>query len=231
MGFQTEGAAREFITLGETNVMVLPSDMDFDVGAMIEPLAVAVHALRRGGTVSGANVLVTGAGPIGNLVAQVAGASGARTVAITETSSFRIRLAQRVGIHHAYDPQETSFKEISLKCFGSGGPDYIFECSGNPHALSESVSLLRKGGRMIIVAVFEEKVPLDLSIIQDRELTVCGTLMYQRLDYEEAVRLADSGAVRLKELITHRFSFTDYQSAYQTIENDKDRCMKVMIHL
>jgi len=231
MGFQTEGAARELITLGENNALVLPSGMDFDTGAMIEPLAVAVHALRQGGDLSGANVLVTGAGPIGNLVAQVASASGAGTVAVTEVSPFRIALANRVGLHNVFDPSRSPFEKDLLECFGPEGPDVVFECSGSPGAIRDSVGLARKGGRIVVVAVFEEKVPLDLALIQDREITVCGTLMYQRADYEEAVRLAAMGAVRLKDLITHSFPFADYPGAYRAIEEYGDQCMKVMIEL
>lgn len=231
MGFQTEGAARELITLSQDNALVLPAGMDLDTGAMIEPLAVAVHSLGQGGDISGARVLVTGAGPIGNLVAQVASAGGAGTVAVTEMSPFRIELAERVGLQHIFNPQQVSLREALQERFGPEGPDMVFECSGSPAAIRDSVDLVRKGGRIVIVAVFEERVPLDLALIQDREITVCGTLMYRRTDYEEAVRLADQGAVRLRELITHTFPFAEYPGAYRAINESGDQCMKIMVEL
>ena len=231
MGFQTEGATRELITLSQDNALVLPAGMDLDTGAMIEPLAVAVHALGQGGDISGAKVLVTGVGPIGNLVAQVASAGGAEAIVATEVSPFRIEIAERVGLRHIVNPHQVPLREALQERFGPEGPDMVFECSGSPAAIRDSVDLVRKGGRIVIVAVFEERVPLDLALIQDREITVCGTLMYRRTDYEEAVRLADQGAVRLRELITHTFPFAEYPGAYRAIEESGDQCMKVMVEL
>ncbi len=95
MGFQTTGAASELFAVDATKVLRLPKAMSLEQGAMVEPLAVAVHALERVGGASGKKVLVLGAGPIGNLVAQAARGLGAAAVMITDTSEYRLELAER----------------------------------------------------------------------------------------------------------------------------------------
>ena len=93
MGFQTGGAGQEYFVLPEWNVFKLPDDMTLEHAAMIEPVSVAVHAVRRGGDVTGKKVLVLGAGTIGNLVAQVAKAFGAQAVMITDVSDYKLNKA------------------------------------------------------------------------------------------------------------------------------------------
>jgi len=98
MGFQTTGAASELFAVDASKVLHLPASMSLEHGAMMEPLAVAVHALARGGGAAGKKVLVLGAGPIGNLVAQAARGSGAVDVILTDVSDYRLEIgARRMG--------------------------------------------------------------------------------------------------------------------------------------
>ena len=231
MGFQTTGAASEYFVADEAKVIKLPDSMGFDEGAMIEPLAVAVHAMRKGVDVEDKNIMVLGAGTIGNLVAQAAKGMGAKSVMITDVSEYRLDMARRCGIEHCVNTVSINIGDMILEKFGPRKADLIFECVGSDVTIGQALSCARKGTDIIVVGVFPDKMTIDLGLLQDRELRMIGTLMYQRNDYEKAIELVKTIKIKLKPLITDHFPFSDYLKAYEYIERQKDRVMKVMIDL
>ncbi len=212
-------------------VLKLPEILSFEDGAMIEPVSVAVHALGRGGDVHGEKILILGAGPIGNLVGQVAKGLGANAVMITHLSDFRLDMARQCGIDFTINPEKEDLEATVLNNFGPDRADMILECVGVESAISQAVSLARKGTTIVVVGVFGKKPVIDLGLVQDRELSMVGSLMYQKRDYIKAIELAGSDKLMLKNLITNTFSFSAYMHAYHYIEKKKDRAMKVMITL
>lgn len=231
MGFQTGGAAQEFFKLPEWNVFKLPDDISLDYGAMIEPIAVGVHAVRRGGDVTDKKVLVLGAGTIGNLVAQVAKASGAQAVMITDINGYKLEKAQTCGIDFAINTANEDLNTAILRDFGPDRADLILECVGVQATATQAIACARKGTTIVVVGVFGKKPEIDLGLVQDHELSLVGTLMYQKPDYERAIELVSGGKMHLENLLTHRFSFDDYLKAYHTIEGSNGAYMKVMIEL
>jgi L-iditol 2-dehydrogenase len=231
MGFQAPGAAQDYFAVAADKIVLLPPSLSPEAGAMIEPLAVAVHALRRGGGVSGKKVVVIGAGPIGNLVVQAAKAQGAAEVLVMDRSAFRLGLARECGADHAIDSTGESLADAVSRCFGAGKADLILECVGAEATMTQAVASARKGTTIVVVGVFGAKPAVDLAMVQDRELSLVGTLMYRREDYEEAIELAASGRMALDRLVSDKFRFEDYLDAYRFIEKAADRAMKVMIAL
>ncbi|TCL76484.1 L-iditol 2-dehydrogenase [Hydrogenispora ethanolica] len=232
MGFQTTGAASEYFAVAAAKVVKLPDEMSFDAGAMIEPLAVAVHALSRAGmNLKGLNVLVLGAGPIGNLVAQAARGMGAAAVMITDISGYRLGIAESCGIDYCLNPEQQNLGTMLADQFGADKADLILECVGANPTMNQAIEYARKGSSIIVVGVFGDRANLDMGLVQDRELQLIGTLMYQEQDYLQAIELVKEGQVRLEPLITNHFPFQDYQKAYEFIEDRKDRTMKVIIAL
>lgn len=231
MGFQTSGAAQEFFAVRAEMVLKLPESVSLDQAAMVEPVSVAVHALARAGGAEGKKVLVLGAGTIGNLVAQVARASGAARVMITDLSEYKLEKARGCGLEHTVNPQRQDLGQAILDVFGPDKADLILECVGVQDTITQAVSLARKGSTIIVVGVFGQKPVVDLGLVQDRELSLVGTLMYQKRDYERAIELVAGGALCLDPLVTHRFAFRDYLQAYEAIELSGGRYMKVMIDL
>ena len=210
-------------------VVKLPEGMSYDYGAMIEPVAVGVHALSRLGDVSGMNVLVLGAGPIGNLTAQVAKGLGAGNVMITDISDYRLCVAKECGIEYAVNTSKIDLGSAIEECFGENGADAMLECVGVQATIEQAVKAARKGTDIVIVGVFGQKPAVDIGLVQDKELRLIGTLMYKEPDYYTAIELIQSGKISLKPLITKYFPFKDYGAAYKHIEQDKDRSMKVII--
>jgi len=205
--------------------------MSLDQAAMIEPVSVAVHALARGGGAKDKRVVVLGAGPIGNLTAQVARATGAKAVMITDVSPYKLDKARECGIEIAVNTAQENLGDAIAKHFGPERADLILECVGVEPTVTDAIQYARKGSTIVIVGVFGAKPKVDLGLVQDRELSLVGTLMYQQPDYELAVELAAGGKLALDKMITHRFPFDRYLDAYHAIEASGGNYLKVMIEL
>lgn len=231
MGFQTNGTAQDFFPLPQENVFKLPDEISLDHAAMIEPIAVATHAVLKGGDINGKSVLVLGAGTIGNLVAQVAKAFGADTVMITDISDYKLEKARVCGVDYGINTSHEDLNQAILNRFGPNRADLILECVGAQATIDQAVSYARKGTTIVVVGVFGQKPMVDLGLVQDRELKLVGTLMYQNSDYEIAIDLVKKGKMCLDDLVTHRFKFEQYIDAYHAIENSNGEYMKVMIEL
>lgn len=229
IGFQAEGAAQEYLKVDMNLVVKLPEKMSFEEGAMVEPVAVAVHALGQASRLKSRKILVLGAGTIGNLTAQVARALGARSVMITDLSSFRLKIARECGIDHTVNVARASLSEQLEKSFGPAGADLILECVGAESTINQAIEVARKGSEIIVVGVFDEKPRTDIGLVQDKELKLLGSLMYKAEDYQTAIRLINSSRIRLKPLMSRTFSFEDYPEAYRFLEKSGNRVMKVFI--
>ena len=144
MGFQTTGTASEFFAVDASKVTPIPEEMSYEEGAMIEPLAVAVHAVKQMGDVKGMNITVIGAGPIGNLVAQTAKGMGAARVMITDVSDLRLTKAKECGIDICVNTKEKNFGEALVEAFGPDKADVIYDCAGNTSPWDRPSSMREK---------------------------------------------------------------------------------------
>lgn len=229
MGFQTTGVASEYFAVDAGKVTPLPAGMSFEEGAMIEPLAVAVHAVRQAGDVSGLKIAVLGAGPIGNLVAQAAKGMGAAEVLITDISDKRLEKAKETGIQHVANTAREDFGDAMVAAFGPDKADVIYDCAGNNVTMGQAIQYARKGSVIILVAVFDGMAEVDLAVLNDHELRLDTTMMYRNEDYIDAIKLVEAGKVQLAPLISQRFAFKDYLQAYQYIDANRETSMKVLI--
>lgn len=230
IGCQTDGALAEYLTVPAAKALPLPDSLTWDQAALLEPLAVAVHAVRVGRFQPGANVLILGAGTIGLMVLQAAKASGAGQVVITDLIPHRLDLALRLGAERAVNPAQADLAQVLEETFGPQRADVIFECVGVAATAREAVRVARKGTRIVLAGVFEEEVPLNLGLVQDRELELVGTLMYAGDDFPTAIRLAESGQVRVEPLITHRFPLSRAAEAFAAAD-DRERALKVLVEV
>lgn len=230
MGFQTTGMASEYFVVDANKAITLPDDMSWEHGALIEPLAVAVHAIRRAGDVTGKKILVLGGGPIGNLVAQTAKGMGAEAVLISELSPYRLQVARKCGIK-TIDPKNEDLLESIISNFGKDRADVIFECVGINATMDQAINYARKGSTIVIVGVFADLGTINMGFVQDHELSLLGSAMYREEDYIRAIELVKDGLIEFDALITHRVKFKDYKKAYEIIDQQKDLAMKAMIEM
>jgi L-iditol 2-dehydrogenase len=229
MGFQTTGFASEYFVTQADRVIKFPDEMSFDQGAMIEPMAVACGVFTKTDDLDGLNVVVLGAGPIGNLTAQTAKALGAKAVLITDVSDFRLKIAKQVGIDYTINPLKQNLSEEIVKAFGPDKADLIIECVGINQTIDDAIVNARKGSDIIVVGVFDDKPVVDLGLVQTNELRLIGLLMYQTKEYRKAIELIHLEKVQLEPLMSNHFKFEDYDKAYHFIEEKKDKVMKIFI--
>jgi len=230
MGFQTTGMASEYFIVDASKALALPVDMSWEHGALIEPLAVAVHAVRRAGDVTGKKIVVLGGGPIGNLVAQTAKAMGAAEVLISELSEYRLEIARKCGFK-TVNPKNESVMDSIIANFGTDRADIIFECIGINVTINQAIECARKGSTIVVVGVFGDLSTVNMGYVQDRELSLLGCAMYREEDYIKAIEIVKEGRIDFDILITHRVKFKDYAEAYDIIDQQKDKAMKVMIEM
>ncbi|MCC8087294.1 MAG: alcohol dehydrogenase catalytic domain-containing protein [Clostridium sp.] len=231
MGFQTTGVASHYFAVDQAKVTPLPDEMSYDEGAMIEPLAVAVHAVRRAGDVKGAKIAVLGAGPIGILVAQAAKGMGADQVMITDVSSLRLEKAKECGVDFCVNTRNQDFGEAMVHNFGPDKADVIYDCAGNNITMGQAIKYARKGSVIILVAVFAGPGQLDLAVLNDHELDLNTSMMYRNEDYLDAIRLVNEKKVVLAPLVSKHFAFGDYLKAYKYIDENRESTMKVIINV
>lgn len=229
MGFQTTGAASEYFAVDAAKITPLPDEMSYDEGAMIEPLAVTVHAARRAGDVAGKKVCVLGCGPIGILLVQTLKALGAAGVLATDISDHRLALARECGADHAVNTRHADFGTALKEAFGPDKADLIYDCAGNDITMDQAIQNARKGSTIILVAVYATLARCDLAKLNDSELTLDTTMMYRHEDYVDAIELVKQGKVRLSPLMSRHFPFTDYAEAYRYIDANQETTMKVLI--
>ena len=228
--FHADGAAQDYFVVTEDRTVLLPEDMPLDFGALIEPTAVGAHASNRI-DLKGLNVVVSGAGTIGNLIAQFVQARGAKKVLITDISDFRLAKARECGIQHTLNVAKTPLAEAVNDIFGEEGYQAAFEVAGVESSIQSLMATIEKGGEIVIVAVFARNPVINMEHLGEHELKLVGTLMYKHEDYLEAVEQVHKGTINLNPLITKRFPLEQFYDAYQYIDANKETSMKVMLDL
>lgn len=229
-GFQSPGVARDLVVVDEDRIVALAENMSFAQGAMVEPAAVGAHATRHT-DLKGKNVLVSGAGTIGNLVAQFAKARGARKVLITDISAYRLEIALQCGIEGVLQAKKITLEDGIASFFGSEGFQVGFEAAGVKASLDALMHSVEKGGELIILGVYEENPVVNMYYLGEHELKVYGSMMYRHEDYETAVEMIASGKISTDPLLSKTFPFEEYPEAYRYIDEQGDKIMKVMIDL
>lgn len=226
--FQADGAAQDFFVVDDDRVAKLPEDMSLDYGAMIEPSAVGAHASNRT-DVKGKNVVVNGAGTIGNLIAQFCIARGAKNVLITDVSDLRLAKARECGIKHTLNITKKTLKEAAQELFGEEGYQVGFEVAGVEVSIRSLMETIEKGSDIVVVAVFAKDPSLSMFYLGEHELRLIGSMMYRHEDYLTAIDYVSKGIVNLKPLVSNRFAFEEYDDAYKFIDTHRETSMKVLI--
>jgi 2-desacetyl-2-hydroxyethyl bacteriochlorophyllide A dehydrogenase len=230
-GFQAPGAAQDLFVTTKEKIVPFPESMSYEDGALVEPTAVAVHATGRAGDLAGKNVAVLGAGTIGNLIAQVASARGAKKVLITDISDFRLGIARQCGIRETSNAIKETLADAANRVFDDEGFDLAFEAAGVEETIAQVIPSIQKGGTIVVVAVFGDPPRVDLATAGDHELRLIGTLMYKHEDFEKAVEIIANDSVNTGPLVTKHFPFENYNESYEFIEQHGEMAMKEMIDL
>lgn len=226
IGIDSEGAFQEKWNVPAHTIHVLPDDLDLSHAALIEPLAVACHDVKRGNVSKGEDVLVIGGGPIGMLVALVARNAGGN-VTISEINENRLAYAAQLGFDTLNPVKEEAADAMHAKTAGKGA-DIVFEVSGTQPGVDLMTQAAATRGRIVMVAIHATKPQIDLFQFFWRELDMLGARVYQKADYEEAMRLLDEGVVDCGSFITDIKQLDEIQGAFEALTSNPN-AMKSMI--
>jgi len=228
IGAQTNGALSEYVAVNEKFVYKMPNNMSFEIGAMVEPTAVAIHAVRRVSRV-GDIVLVLGAGTIGLLTAQVAKEMGASKVIITDVLDWKLDVAKKLGIDYTVNVREEDLEDIIREVTGNIGVDTSFEAVGLEETLNQALTYTRKGGNIVVIGVFERS-PKNFKImnIVNNELTIYGSLIYA-WDYEKAIDFISTGRVKVEPLISKKVPLDEVKLWFDRLISREKGLIKVQV--
>lgn len=230
-GFQAPGVAQDYFILPEDRAYKINSEVSFDEIALIEPAAVAAHCTSLIEELHAKNIVISGAGPIGILIAQFAKAKGAKRIVVTDFNPFRLRILHDLGIADTINLSEESFADGINRTLGEEGYQVGIEAVGHQLALDDLVAYVEKGGEVIVVGVYEEFPRINMGFVGEHELTIKGSMMYKHEDYEEAIDFLNTDKINLKKMITHTFDFYEYNAAYQYIDDHANETLKVIINV
>jgi L-iditol 2-dehydrogenase len=216
---RTDGALREFLAWPETSLYPLSDDLDDRVGAMVEPLAVAIHGVDLGRLDEGATVGVVGSGPIGLLVVALARAAGAKLIVATDPSPERRAAATDLGASHVIEATGTEDDgEAVLAATGGRGLDVVFEVAGEAAAVECAVTAARPGARVILLGIPpDDRTTFAASVARRKGLTLKLTRRSTHDTFRRAVQLAEAGSIDLGGLVTLRVPLAEGPRAFEAL--------------
>ncbi|WP_371400512.1 alcohol dehydrogenase catalytic domain-containing protein [Kribbella sp. NBC_00662] len=227
IGIDSPGALQQYWNVPAATLVKLPSGVSLRDAALVEPVAVAVHDVRRSELGPGDKAVVIGAGPIGVLIATVAGAFGADVV-IAEIDPARRATAAELGLA-TLDPSSVDQAAWVEKWTDGAGADVVFEVSGSAAAVQGATDLVKVRGTLVVVAIHSQPRLLDLHRVFWRELRILGARVYQRQDFERAAELVANGTIPAEQLVTDVVPLTEVQSAFGVLE--AGQAMKLLVEV
>lgn len=225
IGIDSPGALQQTWTVPASTLVPLPASLSLRTAAIIEPVAVAVHDVRRSELRAGDRAVIIGGGPIGVLIASVARQAGAEIV-VLELDPARRLMIEQLGFT-TVDPSATDATAWVEEWTGGAGADVVFEVSGAAAAVRSATTFARVRGTIVIVAIHPTPREIDLQRVFWRELRLLGARVYQRIDFERAIELLDSDAIDAEAVITSVYPLTGVTDALAELQSG--RALKVLI--
>jgi D-xylulose reductase len=208
----------------------LPENVSFAEGAMVEPLAVGVHAATKACIKPGDIAVISGAGPIGMVTALAALAGGCSQVIVSDAVDEKLEIAASLGPITPVNIRRQSLTEVVAKITNDAGADLLFEASGNANAIESIFEPVRPGGRVVLIGMPGKPVPLSIEAAMIKEITIATIFRYAHV-YPRALQLIGSGKIDVKSLITDRYKFADSIKAFEYATNMKPTSVKIQIEL
>lgn len=226
IGIDSPGAMQQYWNVPAFTLHMLPADIDMQLAALTEPLAVACHDVRLSGLVNGEVTVVLGGGPIGMLVALVAREAGGKVI-ISEMNPTRINLAEELGFE-VVNPAATDLVTYVAEQTDGGLADVVFEVAGVQATVDVMTEVAGIRGRIVMVAIHGQPRSVNLFKFFWKELKLIGARVYEPEDYDKAIALVSGGDLQLKKLVTSVAPLSDVQSVFENIDRNPDG-MKVLL--
>lgn len=220
-----QGGFADAVCVDQSMLWRLPDGFELEHGALVEPLAVALHGLNLGEVEPGDPCLVIGAGPIGVMTALALRARGVERVAVVEKNGRRRERMERLG----FDTVGLEDVHTAVPERLGGLPSVVLECAGNPAAPGLAVELVAASGRVVLLGMLEEPVAISQLLLMLKEAQIRASFAYRPGDFDEAIELLASGAVPADRLVTGREPLERAQEVFEQLEDPATEHVKVLL--
>ncbi|HEX3014980.1 MAG TPA: 2,3-butanediol dehydrogenase [Desulfobacteria bacterium] len=228
-GLAAQGAFAEYVNVPAYTLYKLPDSVSNEEGALIEPMSVGIHAVRQAPVIEGDSVVVLGAGTIGLVTLQAARAAGASKVFVIEMAKARKEYAMEMGATAVFDPKEVDVLAKVKEATGGLGADVVIECIGNAKTGPLAVKLARKGGKVVLVGVFEQESTINFLEVVANEKHIIGSLAYNG-EFSTAINLLGDGRLKAEPLITGKIKIDDIvEKGFEELVNRKAENIKIIV--
>lgn len=227
IGIDSHGGFAEYAAVPLHRLHAVPDTLSDAHAALAEPVAVAIHTVRKSDVKVGDSVLVLGAGPIGLLIAATARLAGAGKIFISDVSPFRLVKAEQLGFI-ALDSKKVDVVEAVKAATKGNGADVVFEVAGNAVTADQMIHACRTRGQIVVVSVFKQPPAVNLAAMHFRELSLTTTRCYSHSDFASAISMMATGQIDVSPFISHQLALDDIEQGFEYMKNP-DESLKILI--
>ncbi|KKI91832.1 zinc-binding dehydrogenase [Bacillus sp. SA1-12] len=226
IGIDKDGGFAEYTTIPINRLNVLPDGGTEKEAAMLEPLAVAIHTVRRSNLKVGDTIAILGAGPIGLLIALIAERAGAGKIFISDISAMRLKIARDMG-YEGIDAKKMDIVQVVKDSTNGVGADVVFEVAGNQITANQMIDCIKFQGEITVVSVYKKPPTINLANMHFREISLKTTRCYSPEDFAKAIELLGQNKLDLSPLVSHVLPLEDIKKGFELMENP-DESLKIL---
>ena len=223
------GAFAEYVAIPEDKVYLLPDGVSYEEGALAEPLTVGIHAAQMARIGMGDSVLIMGAGTIGLATLVALKQAGATRIIVTDVVDFNLAKATEFGAWATVNVKRESLEEKVNQLTGGEGVDAVVIAVHVPSLIDQSLDLVRKGGRVVLVAIFDEKATIDPFKMVFNEVEVVGSWTYDGREFQAAIDLIGQKRIEMDSFVTHRWPIERVRDALELVDKRTEDVIKVVL--
>lgn len=227
VGLQRDGGFAEYVIVDENMVHVLPDNVSFEEGALVEPTAVSFYAVRESKLKPGDSVAIFGAGPIGLLTLLSVKASGASQIIVVDLSEERLQKAKELGATTIINGQSEDLVPTILQ-LTNGGVNVAYECAGVQTAVMNALTILRQGGQVMAIATYTQPITIEMGLLMFKAANITATLAYRNV-FPQVIQMIATGRLDVKQVITKKIELSNIvEEGFQHLVHDK-RQAKILV--
>ena len=223
------GAYAEYCVAPEKLVYKLPDNVSFEAGALIEPLAVGLHAVRTAQICAGDKVAVLGAGAIGLCTAMMAAQAGAVPLICTDIQPFNLEKAMELGATHVFDSRDEELIEKVLEVT-EGGCDCVFVSAPVNALIDQALKMVRRQGQVICVAMFDGQASVNVELNRAKETIITGTSMYYEKDFQRIINMLSHKRLDAEDLVSHKLPMHEADEAFKMYMDRVPGIVKILLY-
>jgi threonine dehydrogenase-like Zn-dependent dehydrogenase len=227
IGIDKDGAFAKYTKASIDKIVKIPESLSLKLAALTEPVAVAVHSVRKAQVVVGDRVVIMGGGPIGQLIAQICKLSGASTIILSEINPERLEFAHKMGLTVASGKGDTIAKVKNI--IRKEGADIVFEAVGIQNTYDYITDIVRPGGKIVAVGAASGPISIDFWKLYFNELNIIGIHVYDQVAFKIAIDLLSNYANIFQNFISRVISYEDLQKEFENLISGNFSLMKTLV--